>query len=619
MNNTVETQTDWKSKLGTGIRIVVMDSGVNVQHQDLQSYSFSGLSIQQEEEGVFRVTEDIQDTLGHGTAVSAIIKKLVPQAEIFAVKVFQDELETNLDTLLYALEQVEKVECHILHLSLGVTQGDDIPRLREICERLTAKGVIIVSAFDNDGAISYPAAFPNVIGVDASMICKTDYDYEFVESPIVNLRAKGSHQRLAWVEPKYIFRAGASFAAPYVSGYAAKLIESGVTEQAGILDELKQAAMKLYPNNTTPSHKSKFAINKAVVFPFNKEMHSIARFQDLLTFDLHAICDTKYSGQVGQPISKILRTSVPNDVTVENIDNLDWNDDFDTFVLGHVELLSEKIGVNFIEMILEKCIEHGKNVYCFDGLSRYEELVSQANERGIKIFYPQVDMSDVPVNRFGKLRKIGKPVLGVFGTSSRQGKFTLQMNLRRKFLRDGYGVGQLGTEPSALLYGFQEVYPMGYNSTVQVHSYQAVQVLNEMMGRIEDTNPDIILVGSQSGTVPYETGNLSRFTFPAIDFVLGTQPDAYILCANLEDEVAYVKRAVQVLENLGPGKVVGLAIFPLRKQVIPWAGVKMDLTDRVEIEDLKKALQDELGIEAYALNSDEELEALYQKCLDFYS
>ncbi|MGZ4134660.1 MAG: DUF1611 domain-containing protein, partial [Tumebacillaceae bacterium] len=293
--------------------------------------------------------------------------------------------------------------------------------------------------------------------------------------------------------------------------------------------------------------------------------------------------------------------------------------DFDTFVLGHVELLSEKIGVNFIEMILEKCIEHGKNVYCFDGLSRYEELVQQANERGIKIFYPQVDMSDVPVNRFGKLRKIGKPVLGVFGTSSRQGKFTLQMNLRRKFLRDGYGVGQLGTEPSALLYGFQEVYPMGYNSTVQVHSYQAVQVLNEMMGRIEDTNPDIILVGSQSGTVPYETGNLSRFTFPAIDFVLGTQPDAYILCVNLEDEVAYVKRAVHVLENLGPGKVVGLAIFPLRKQVIPWAGVKMDLTDRVEIEDLKKALQDELGIEAYALNSDEELEALYQKCLDFYS
>lgn len=39
-----------------------------------------------------------------------------------------------------------------------------------------------------------------------------------------------------------------------------------------------------------------------------------------------------------------------------------------------------------------------------------------------------------------------KPVIGVFGTSSKQGKFTLQLAMKSEFNRRGIGVDSIGTE-----------------------------------------------------------------------------------------------------------------------------------------------------------------------------
>lgn len=610
---------DWKQLQGKGIKIVVLDSGVDPHHPRMQDYSFTeGVSIIADDAD-YRVAEDFIDRIGHGTAVTSIIKRLVPEAEIYVVRIFQDWLEVKTESLVCALEHVLKeVDCQILHLSLGITHGGEVSQIRELCQQLTDRGTILVSAFDNEGAISYPAAFPNVIGVDTAPNCKGDYDYEFVDSQVVNIRAKGSYQRLPWVQQPYIFLGGASFAAPYVTAYVAKLIEAGVTEQGPILAALRQEASKVYEDTQPASSKPLFKIERAVMFPFNKEMHSIARYQDLLTFELQGVYDTKYSGQIGLPVSKILRGTVENDHIVQNFDNLDWEGDFDAVVLGHVDLISETMGTDLLAQVIELCIEHRKNIYCLDGLESHEELVQRATEAGIQIFYPAVGTQDIPKYRFGKLRKVGKPILGVFGTSSRQGKFTLQLQLRRRLLRDGYSVGQLGTEPTALLYGFNHVYPMGYGSTVKVGGYQAVQVLNDMMGRIEDADPDLIIVGSQSGTVPYDIGHLSQYSFPALDFLMGTTPDSYVLCVNLMDDTKYIQRAVQVLENLGIGKVIGLVIFPLQKKVHPWAGVKMDAPERVEIAERKASLHQETGIPTFVLNSDDDMEALYHHIIDFY-
>lgn len=84
--------------------------------------------------------------------------------------------------------------------------------------------IFSIAAFDNDGAVSYPAAFDCVIGVDASPNCKNVSEYEFVENSIINLRAKGGIQKLAWTTPEYVIVQGSSFACAYMSANILNLL-----------------------------------------------------------------------------------------------------------------------------------------------------------------------------------------------------------------------------------------------------------------------------------------------------------------------------------------------------------------------------------------------------------
>ncbi|MBE5965651.1 MAG: DUF1611 domain-containing protein, partial [Lachnospiraceae bacterium] len=139
--------------------------------------------------------------------------------------------------------------------------------------------------------------------------------------------------------------------------------------------------------------------------------------------------------------------------------------------------------------------------------------------------YPHVDKTDVSWNRFGKLYRMTKLIVGVFGTSSKQGKYTLQLMLRKRFVQMGYNIGQIGTEPSALLFGMDYVFPMGYNSTVSIHEYDTITYLNNAIHNMEIAGKDIIIVGSQSGTVTYDYGNLQQFAVNQYSYLLGTLPE----------------------------------------------------------------------------------------------
>ena len=64
----------------------------------------------------------------------------------------------------------------------------------------------------------------------------------------------------------------------------------------------------------------------------------------------------------------------------------------------------------------------------------------------------------------------------------------------------------IGTEPSALLYGMDYVFPIGYNSSVYISGFDVIRYLNYIINILCEKGNDLILVGSQSGTV--EDGHL---------------------------------------------------------------------------------------------------------------
>lgn len=147
---------------------------------------------------------EMNDEIGHGTAVASIIHKFVPDANLFIFKLFYEDRELTPKELISILNEIYvKYDVNIIHLSSGIVFCDCLSELYNVCEKLKQKNVIIVSVFDNEERISYPAAFDNVIGVDWSEQRSNGMNYIYLNNSPVNILGVGSLQKLLWKEKEY--------------------------------------------------------------------------------------------------------------------------------------------------------------------------------------------------------------------------------------------------------------------------------------------------------------------------------------------------------------------------------------------------------------------------------
>ena len=150
---------------GEGVKVAIIDSGIDRSHEILQRvtagicFEFSGGSV--------HTYRDYRDTSGHGTAVASIIKKKAPGTELYAIKIFDQSLIVEHKILIESIRWAIDQNVDIINLSLGTTDAQVKPALLDICKVATKKGIAIVAAEHNSGQESYPAYFPNVIGVKA--------------------------------------------------------------------------------------------------------------------------------------------------------------------------------------------------------------------------------------------------------------------------------------------------------------------------------------------------------------------------------------------------------------------------------------------------------------------
>ncbi len=241
-------------------------------------------------------------------------------------------------------------------------------------------------------------------------------------------------------------------------------------------------------------------------------------------------------------------------------------------------------------------------------------------KKGLHVYYPYVDKSMVPNNRFGKLYNHNVPILAVIGTSSRQGKFTLQLTLREKFIKDGYRVGQLGTEPSSLLFNFDDVYPVGYDSTVYITNYDSIVTVNDKIASIDKDDTEIIIVGTQSHTIHPSTRNAAFLPLYNHEILLAADPDGVILCVNIEDEIAYVERTINFIENYLFCKVFSIVVFPVIKD-LSWSilGIRKGKKDIEKLKKYSYEIANYFNLPVFTLGESNEMDALYNKCIDYLS
>ncbi|CAN5499398.1 hypothetical protein BH10ACI4_BH10ACI4_35570 [soil metagenome] len=152
------------------VRVALLDSGVFAQHPHIQRPIVGGVTIlpSGDEPG-------FQDTLGHGTAVCALVQHMAPDADVFAVKIFDRQLATSLGTVLRALDWCVKQQIDIINLSLGTTNAGHAPAFLEAIAKVRTAGSTLVSAFEADGQVMLPGSLAGVIGAVMDPDCPREH------------------------------------------------------------------------------------------------------------------------------------------------------------------------------------------------------------------------------------------------------------------------------------------------------------------------------------------------------------------------------------------------------------------------------------------------------------
>jgi subtilisin len=221
------TSVQQNGYLGTGVKIGVLDTGIDYNHKDLKVSG--GISFVQG-------TTDFFDDNGHGTHVAGTISALnnslgvvgvAPQANLYAIKVLDQSGDGSYSDIIAGIEWAISNNLDIINMSLGGTKPSKT--LNIAVDKAYNNGMILVASAGNLGVgkkdtITYPAAFDSVIAVGAVDELNKRAIFSSTGKQL-NIMAPGV-VIYSTVPGGYGYESGTSMAAPHVTGAAALVKES---------------------------------------------------------------------------------------------------------------------------------------------------------------------------------------------------------------------------------------------------------------------------------------------------------------------------------------------------------------------------------------------------------
>ena len=218
---------------GTGVKIAVLDTGIDYNHEDLRDNYKGGFDF------VYNSSNPFDDSYNsHGTHVSGIIAAekngigvvgVAPNASLYSVKVLDGAGFGFASWVIAGIDWAVDNKMDIATMSFGSSPYDpDLQSLKIACDNAYNAGVLLVAAAGNTngGNITYPAGFDSVIAVTAT----DQNDQKAFFSPIdpkIELAAPGVDiMSTINKDNGYGLLSGTSMSAPHVTGIAALLISS---------------------------------------------------------------------------------------------------------------------------------------------------------------------------------------------------------------------------------------------------------------------------------------------------------------------------------------------------------------------------------------------------------
>ncbi|MFB9201442.1 S8 family serine peptidase [Nonomuraea spiralis] len=218
----LDIKTAWRLSTGAGVRVAVIDSGLDVKHPQLpwlaEFVDFTGTGY--------------TDCVGHGTAVTGIIAGRVypgvafhgvaPRATVIELKQ-SSQAEGHVATLAAAIDKAVQLKADVINISI---KAADNPALKAAVRNALANDIVIVAAAGNitdkkEDVPAYPGSYEGVLAVGSATPDGRRADSSNTATPVAVL-GPGVGVIAPWPGGAYkLDLEGSSFGAAYVSGTAA--------------------------------------------------------------------------------------------------------------------------------------------------------------------------------------------------------------------------------------------------------------------------------------------------------------------------------------------------------------------------------------------------------------
>lgn len=246
----------WPTNKGKGIKIGIVDTGIDPKHPELAARVKGGHNALDKD-------QPWTDDHSHGTHVAGItaaalngtgVVGVAPEAHLYGIKVLSKDGSGSLFSIIGGIMWCVENGMQVVNMSLGAPQGNFL--FEYAVNQLAAADIPLIAAAGNDGKeVNFPARYPAAIAVSA--LCPPEGDENpklcsgkaiatfSSRGPEVEFIAPGVKILSTVINGGLKAYSGTSMATPHVTGLAALAIANGAKGMAGVRAALKRSSTKL--------------------------------------------------------------------------------------------------------------------------------------------------------------------------------------------------------------------------------------------------------------------------------------------------------------------------------------------------------------------------------------
>lgn len=220
--NAIMAQQAWKKAKGEGIKVAILDTGIDLTHPDLKDNIKAAIDFSGSPYGA-------TDRKGHGTHVAGIIAGIdngtgmvgvAPHAELYIAKVLGDNGGGSFEAIVKGIDWAISQGVDLINMSLGC--GVEPPvEMHEAIKRAYAAGIMLIAATGNENrSVGWPAMYDEVLAVSAMDVTydRASFSNFGIKNEVI---APGVNIYSTYPVGAYAELSGTSMATPIIAGSVA--------------------------------------------------------------------------------------------------------------------------------------------------------------------------------------------------------------------------------------------------------------------------------------------------------------------------------------------------------------------------------------------------------------